>query len=112
MPELVLKEGRERSLLRGHPWIFSGAVQTLRGSAQPGDTVRVIGRDGAFLAWAAYSPRSRITARVWGFSENEPIDEAFFERRIGAALARRTALLAPSDLAACRLINAESDDLP
>ena len=54
-PQLVLKQGRERSLLRGHPWVFSGAVQALRGTVEQGDTVRVCAHDGEFLAWAAYN---------------------------------------------------------
>ena len=68
-PQLVLKEGRERSLVRGHPWVFSGAVQALRGTAGLGETVRVSRHDGAFLAWAAYNPSSQICARVWDFDE-------------------------------------------
>jgi 23S rRNA (cytosine1962-C5)-methyltransferase len=109
--QLVLKPGRERSLQRRHPWIFSGAVAALRGAALPGETVRVCAHDEAFLAWAAYSPTSQISARVWSFAEPTAIDDAFFARRIDAALALRRTLL-PADLAAYRLINAESDGLP
>src|SRR5690606_17180027 len=62
---LILKRGREKSLRRRHPWIFSGAVERLEGSAEPGATVDVVGADGERLASAAYSPRSQIRARVW-----------------------------------------------
>ena len=63
------------------------------GSAESGETVRVCAADGAFLAWAGYSPSSRIRARVWDFAEDTRIDDAFFLRRIEAALALRRALL-------------------
>jgi len=109
---LVLKPGRERSLLRRHPWIFSGAVQQLRGSAESGETVRVAAHDGSFLAWAAYSPSSRINARVWDFAQQTTIDDGFFARRIAAALARRREMLPASALEASRLVHAESDGLP
>src|SRR5262245_36963594 len=109
---LVLKPGRERSLLRRHPWIFSGAVHELKGSAESGETVRVCAHDRSFLAWAAYSPSSRITARVWDFAEPTRIDDTFFARRIEAAIARRTALLPADARTACRLVHAESDGLP
>lgn len=111
-PQLILKEGREKSLLRGHPWVFSGAVHALRGTAAMGETVRVCRLDGGFLAWAAYNPTSQICARVWDFDEATAIDEAFFARRIEAALARRRALLTQADQRACRVVNAESDGLP
>lgn len=109
---LVLHADRERSLLRRHPWVFSGAVRELRGTAQAGATIRVCSADGAFVAWAAYNPSSRIVARVWDFAPDAQIDEAFFTRRVGAALTLRRALLPPEALQSCRLIHAESDFLP
>jgi 23S rRNA (cytosine1962-C5)-methyltransferase len=108
---LVLAPSRERSLLRRHPWVFSGAVSALRGRADPGATVRVCAADGQFLAWAGYSPSSRIRARVWDFAEQTHVDDAFFLARIQSALALRRALL-PAELEACRLVHAESDGLP
>ena len=68
-PQLTLKPGRERSLLRRHPWIFSGAIADVRGAPHSGDTVDVRAADGRFLAWAGYSPASQIRARVWSFEE-------------------------------------------
>jgi 23S rRNA (cytosine1962-C5)-methyltransferase len=109
---LVLETGRQRSLERRHPWIYSGAVRELRGSAEPGATVRVCSRDGKFLAWAAYSPSSQIRARVWDFAEDAAIDDAFFERRLRAALRLREQLLPEAARRACRLVHAESDGLP
>lgn len=112
MPTLILKPGREKSLLRRHPWIFSGAVEQVTGSPRPGETVEVRDAQGNWLARAAYSPASQIRARVWTFDLEEAIDADFFRRRIQAALARRSALglMAASD--AMRLVHAESDGLP
>src|SRR5688572_11190362 len=76
-PRLVLQPGRERSLVRRHPWIFSGAVAHVSGSPAPGDTVAVETSTGSFVAWAAFSPVSQIRARVWSFAESEVIDDAF-----------------------------------
>ena len=66
-PRLVLKPGRDKSLRHRHPWIFSGAIERVEGEPATGDTVAVVAPDGAFLAWAAYSPQSQIRARVWSF---------------------------------------------
>ena len=70
MPKLILKPGREKSLLRRHPWVFSGAVERIEGSAESGDTVAIHANHGEFLGWAAYSPQSQIVARVWDFDES------------------------------------------
>jgi len=121
MAELILKPGREKSLLRRHPWIFSGAVEHVSGSPQPGETLDVLDAKKHFLARAAYSPVSQIRARVWTFDENETVDKDFFDRRITRALNLRfcPGLLVPStfpaagtDSDAVRLIHAESDHLP
>ncbi len=108
MKTIRLRAGRERSLLRRHPWIFDGAVE--RGSADMGETVRVESQGDEFLAWAAFSPKSAYRARVWSFEEAERIDAAFFQRRVDAALHMRQALAIESD--AMRLIHGESDGLP
>jgi 23S rRNA (cytosine1962-C5)-methyltransferase len=110
--KLRLKPGRESSLLRHHPWIFSGAVAATTGDPQSGETIDVLAADGRFLARAAYSPKSQILARAWSFVENEPIDDAFLARRIGDAVAAREALRPPIDSDALRLIYGESDGLP
>lgn len=77
MAELILAPGRERSVRRRHPWIFDGAVARLVGRAGSGDTVTVMTADGEPLAKAAFSPASRIRARVWSFDPAETIDHAF-----------------------------------
>ena len=73
---VILKKGKEQSVLRRHPWLFSGAVARIEGKPGPGDTVEVRSDAGAFLALAAYSPHSQIRARIWCWEECE-VDAAF-----------------------------------
>jgi len=108
MKTIRLRDGKERSLLRRHPWVFEGSVD--KGGADSGETVRVQASDGRFLAWGAYSPRSSIRVRAWSFDEGQSIDSAFFERRLAAALAMRARLGIASD--GVRLVHGEADGLP
>ena len=108
MKTITLREGKERSLQRRHPWVFEGSVAS--GKADPGETVRVQSFDAKFIGWASYSPSSMIRLRVWSFVETERIDAAFFERRIERAVALRARLPIASD--GVRLIHGEADGLP
>ncbi len=108
MKTIRLKEGKERSLLRRHPWIFDGAIA--RGSADAGETVRVEGHAGEFLGWAAFSPSSKIRARVWSFDQAQRIDTSFFIAQIADAVGARGRFDIKSD--GLRLIHGESDGLP
>jgi 23S rRNA (cytosine1962-C5)-methyltransferase len=108
MKSIRLREGKERSLLRHHPWVFQGSID--KGRADAGETVRVEAADGRFLAWGAFSPSSMIRVRAWSFDEAERIDAAFFERRLQRALALRTRLAVASD--GVRLVHGEADGLP
>jgi len=112
MALLTLHPGKEKSVLRRHPWLFSGAVDRLEGRARPGDTVDVASADGRPLARAAWSPSSQIRARIWSFDAEEVIDHGFFKRRVAAAVARRAALPELAGQQGLRLIHAESDGLP
>ena len=103
-----LKDGKERSLLRRHPWIFDGAIA--RGGADPGETVRVESHGGQFLGWAAFSPSSKIRARVWSFDEAQRIDASFFSVRIAQSIRARSLFDIKSN--GMRLIHGESDGLP
>ena len=91
MHRVVLKPGKEKSLARHHPWVFSGAIARADESIAAGETVQLRAADGHFLALAAWSPKSQIRARVWSFDETEPVGAAFFARRIKSALQRRPA---------------------
>jgi 23S rRNA (cytosine1962-C5)-methyltransferase len=108
MKTIRLKEGKERSLLRRHPWIFDSAIA--RGGADAGETVRVESHAGDFLAWAAFSPTSRIRARAWSFDEQQRIDAAFLGTLIERAVRTRELFDIRSD--GLRLIHGESDGLP
>jgi 23S rRNA (cytosine1962-C5)-methyltransferase len=107
---LFLKAGREKSLLRRHPWVFSGAIDRVAGRPAAGDTVAIRAASGAFLAWAAHSPQSQIRARVWSWDEGASIDEGFVRERVAGAIARRKALTSATD--ALRLVHGEADELP
>ena len=88
-PTLRLKPTRERSLLRFHPWILSGAVAEVSGDPAPGDTVAVMSSDDEHLGWAAFSPSSTLRARMWSFDPSDTIDESFIGAAITAAVERR-----------------------
>ena len=105
MNKLILKPGREKSLKRRHPWVFSGAVEKFTGAPEAGDTLEVRSADGEFMAMAACSPQSQIVARVWAWQKRE-IDAAFFRDRIERAVALRGHLLPGNDVV--RLVHAES----
>ena len=112
MKKLILKPGREKSLLRKHPWVFSGAVERVEGNPDSGETVLVRSSHGAFLGWAAFSPKSQIVARVWDFAEPTQIDREFFRARFQRAIGMRSALLDVSGTGGVRLVHGESDGLP
>jgi 23S rRNA (cytosine1962-C5)-methyltransferase len=112
MSALVLKRGREKSLRRRHPWVFSGAIEKVIGAPGPGETVEIRDASGKRLALAAASPRSQIRARVWTFDADEEVDVGFFRARLERALALREALPARRHSNALRLVHGESDGLP
>jgi 23S rRNA (cytosine1962-C5)-methyltransferase len=112
MDSVVIKAGREASLLRRHPWVFSGAVARLIGHPQRGQTVQVLSADGRALAVGAFSPDSQIQVRLWDHDPCTCIDADFFRRRIADAVAFRRGLPSLKDTDAWRLVNAEADGLP
>jgi len=109
---LYLAKGRDKSLLRRHPWVFSGAVQRIEGKANSGETIEIYDGQGKWLARAAYSPESQIRARVWSFQKDEEIDIAFFIRRLQQAQTWRDWVAKRDGLDSYRLIAGESDGLP
>src|SRR5690606_17425530 len=108
MKSIRLKPGKKRSLQLIHLWVFDGATD--RGSADPGETVRVDSAEGQFLAWGACSPASKIRVRVWSFEQAQRIDAGFLRERLRAAIALRERLAGPSD--GVRLVHGEADGLP
>ena len=113
MAAIILKPGREKPILRRHPWIFSGAVAHLQDEPENGGTVDVLSADKTtFLARAAYSHHSNIRARVWTWDENQAVGAEFFRQRLRDAIAFRQSWIEPSQTNAMRLVYAESDGLP
>ncbi len=112
MSTLILKPGKEKSLWRHHPWIFAGAVERVEGRVRSGDTVMVLSAEGQAMGRAAFSPESSIRARMWSFDPAETVDDAFFKRRVAAALARREALPELRGQEGLRLVHGEADGLP
>jgi 23S rRNA (cytosine1962-C5)-methyltransferase len=130
MARVRLKPGRDKSLKRRHPWVFSGAIGSVEGETSPGDTVEVMSAEGASFGHGAWSPASQIAVRMWSFAPDERVDADFLAARVARAVARRTteasflvntaeegaveaATPAPGNATdAQRLINAESDGLP
>jgi 23S rRNA (cytosine1962-C5)-methyltransferase len=107
---VVLEAGREKSLLRKHPWVFTSAIRHHTGKLHSGDTVEIQSADGTWLARGAWSPASSIRVRAWTFDKDEVIDNGFFLRRIESA--QRARMLAPLSSNAYRVVASESDGLP
>jgi len=112
MKTLHLKTGRDKSLKRRHPWVFSGAVSQVEENPASGDTVLVKSAEGKPLALAAYSPQSQIRARVWSFDPGVSIEKPFFDETVKKAIQLRAALPAAHHTNAMRLVHGESDGLP
>jgi 23S rRNA (cytosine1962-C5)-methyltransferase len=115
MLEIRLKPGREKSVLRKHPWIFASAISAAAETDEHGargKTVKVIGSKGDFLGWGALSPRSNIRVRLWSWEEPEQINPDFFKTRLTSAIDRRKVLRQSAKQNAFRLVHGESDGLP
>ena len=111
-PQLILAPGKEKSLQRRHPWLFSGAVRRVEGAPQEGDLVDVCDAHGQWMASGHYQPES-IICKILSF-DTPQVDEAFFRRRLQSAIAYRASLglFADSSTNVFRLVHAEGDNLP
>ncbi|WP_338725613.1 class I SAM-dependent methyltransferase [Shewanella baltica] len=109
---IKLKPGREKSLERRHPWVFSNAIHNIKGIPEAGETVDVVAHDGHWLGRGAWSPESQIQVRIWTFDREEEIDREFFARRLQRAQIGRNDLIREQGLTGYRLVAAESDGLP
>ncbi len=113
MNRVILKSKRERSVLKHHPWIFSGAIASEpSGGVDPGETVEVVDSGGRALGYGAYSPQSQIRVRMLSFGSAAAPDDTAIEGRVAAAIGRRADYFADAYTNAIRLVNAESDALP
>ncbi len=114
---ITIKQGKEKSLLAGDPWIYASAIEKVDGKPQekmqPGSTAIVQTSSRQFLARAAYNSKSQIRARVWTFRQDEPIDHALMKRRVKAAIEKRAASLRQAGATSLLpLVLGEEDGLP
>jgi len=111
MNEIFLKTGKEKAILRRHPWIFSGAIESITGNPENGSLVRVYSKKNEFLGVGSYSPHSQIRIRMWSFADEE-INYDFFNRKISDAIKKRLTFIQKYKDSAWRLVYAESDLIP
>lgn len=112
MPSIKLKRGRDKSFNRKHPWIFSGAIDSVKEVKVNGETVDIISGDGKFLGYGSYSSQSQISVRVLSFNPDDKIDRDFIHQRIENAIQFREDIIDNESTNSFRIINAESDLLP
>ena len=108
----VVKTGREKSILKKHPWVYSGAIQEVEGHPEGGEIVDLVDRNGEFLARGAYSPQSKIRVRIWTWNPEQAIDHHFIHEILETSIVNRKNLPTLSCTNAYRLVNAESDRFP
>lgn len=111
MVEIKLKKGKEKAVYQRHPWVFSGALDKIKGKPENGDVVRLVDVAGDFLAYGYYNDQSRVAVRLLEWEENVAIDSAWYEQKIKTAISGRAHLL-NEETTACRLIFSEADFLP
>lgn len=110
---VILKPKRSISVRRKHPWIFSGAIQSVQGGPDFGDTVAVFEDSGEFLAWGHYSPHSQIRVRLFSWDQAlSDENNSFWRDRLAQSIHARLRILANGETTACRLVNAENDGIP
>jgi 23S rRNA (cytosine1962-C5)-methyltransferase len=112
MAEIILKTGREKSILRRHPWIYSGAISRIIGNPGIGEPVEVLANNGEFLARASYNPNSSIIGRIWTWNINELVDPCLLNDRLTKAITSRREMKFSFRTDAIRLVHAESDGIP
>ncbi|ASU32401.1 class I SAM-dependent rRNA methyltransferase [Mucilaginibacter xinganensis] len=112
MIEVVLKKGKEKAVLHRHPWVFSGAIENVKGKPANGDVVKLIDAKGAFMAYGFYNDRSRVALRLLEWDETVEINEQWFRGKVADAVAGRGDILLDGVTNTCRLIFSESDYLP
>lgn len=112
MIDVVLKKGKEKAVLHRHPWVFSGAIDPVKGKPANGDIVRLLNTKGDFMAYGFYNDQSRVAIRLLEWDEQVIVDEDWFRNKVAVAVAGRADLLSSGATNTCRLIFSESDYLP
>jgi len=112
MIDVILKKGKEKAVLHRHPWVFSGAIERVKGKPENGEIVRLTDAKGGFMAYGFYNDQSRVALRLLEWDETVEVNEAWFREKVAVAVASRSGLLADGSTNTCRLIFSESDYLP
>jgi 23S rRNA (cytosine1962-C5)-methyltransferase len=112
MFEVILKKGKEKAVLQRHPWVFSGAIERVKGSPENGDIVKLLNAKGDFMAYGFFNDQSRVALRLLEWDENVVVDDVWFREKVGVAVKSRADILADGTTNTCRLIFSESDYLP
>ena len=112
MIDVVLKKGKEKAVLHRHPWVFSGAIERVKGKPANGDIVRLVDAKGEFMAFGFYNDQSRVALRLLEWDENIAVDEQWFRNKVAVAVAGRSDILVDGVTNTCRLVFSESDYLP
>lgn len=112
MIDVILKKGKEKAALQKHPWIFSGAIDKVKGSPINGEVVKVFAADQSFLAYGYYNSQSRVAVRLLEWEESSVIDKAWYTEKLQRAIAARAHVLNNNETNTCRLVFSEADYLP
>ncbi len=112
MVEIKLKKGKEKAVLQRHPWVFSGALEKIKGSPENGEVVKVYSASNDFLAYGYYNDQSRVAVRLLSWYENQTINETWYEEKINQAISSRAHLAKDNETNTYRLIFSEADFLP
>ena len=112
MIDVLLKKGKEKAVLQRHPWVFSGAIEQVKGKPENGDIVRLVDTKGSFMAWGFYNNQSRVALRLLEWDESVEVNEHWFREKVAVAVVSRYSVLADGKTNTCRLIFSESDYLP
>ena len=111
MNEVFLKKGKEKAVLQRHPWVFSGAIERVKGKPENGEIVKTLNSKGEFLAYGFYNNQSRVAVRLLEWNDAVFIDEKWWRERIATAVNNRKGVL-NEQTNTCRLIFSEADFLP
>jgi 23S rRNA (cytosine1962-C5)-methyltransferase len=112
MIDVLLKKGKEKAVLHKHPWVFSGAIESVKGKPANGEIVRLLDSKKDFLAYGFYNDQSRVAVRLLEWDETVLVDDDWVRTKVRVAVAGRAHILADGSTDTCRLIFSESDYLP
>jgi 23S rRNA (cytosine1962-C5)-methyltransferase len=107
-----LKKGKDKAVRQLHPWVFSGAIESIKGKPASGEIIRLTDHEDKFMAYGFYNNQSRVAVRLLEWNENTDINESWWRNRIRKAVEARSDLLDSGETDTCRLIFSESDFLP